>query len=186
MFLLGLNPLGPTDETVSGFLDPYVERYVNAEGLKSRASVVSRVAVLKMHLGERPVRELERVDVIEDFKSAYGKDRKLSSVNRTLGVLRHAINWGMGRSPAVFQRSPFSRFGVKIKTKAETRRDRRVLPDEEQRLLSRRQRSWTALTTYTPVLGCETGSSVRWKQAVVGGRCRSSATGTSSGTRIKS
>ena len=42
----------------------------------------------------------------------------------------------MGRSPAVFERSPFSRFGVKIKTKAETRRDRRVLPEEEQRLLA--------------------------------------------------
>jgi hypothetical protein len=77
---------------------------------------------------------VERVEVIEDFKLAYGKGRTVATVNRTLGVLRHAINWGMGRSPAVFQRSPFFRFGVKIKTKAETRRDRRVLADEEQRL----------------------------------------------------
>jgi integrase len=41
----------------------------------------------------------------------------------------------MGRSPAVFERSPFFRFGVKTKTKGETRRDRRILGDEEQRLL---------------------------------------------------
>jgi integrase len=123
-------------QTVSGFLDTYVERYVKAEGLKSEASVISRITALKGHFGARPVRDLERVDVIEDFKVAYGKGRKLSSVNRTLGVLRHAINWGMGRSPALFDKSPFSRFGVKIKTKGETRRDRRVMAEEEQRLLT--------------------------------------------------
>jgi integrase len=123
-------------DTVSVFLDLYADRYVRAERLKSAASVISRLGALKAHLGERPVRDLERVEVIEEFKIAFGKGRTIATVNRTLGVLRHAINWGMGRSPAVFERSPFFRFGVKIKTKGETRRDRRILPEEEERLLN--------------------------------------------------
>src|SRR5262245_7980939 len=55
--------------------------------------------------------------------------------NRTPGILRHAINWGRGRTPAIFTASPFHRFGVKIKTKVETKRDRRIAPDEERKLL---------------------------------------------------
>ena len=47
----------------------------------------------------------------------------------------HAINWGRGRTPPTFGGTPFHRFGVKIKTKVETKRDRRVSPDEERRLL---------------------------------------------------
>lgn len=52
-----------------------------------------------------------------------------------LGILRHAVNWGRGRTPPIFSASPFHRFGVKIKTKVETKRDRRVSADEERRLL---------------------------------------------------
>lgn len=42
----------------------------------------------------RPVGALERTETIEDFKSEYGKARSIAAVNRTLGILRHAINWG--------------------------------------------------------------------------------------------
>ncbi len=49
--------------------------------------------------------------------------------------MRHAINWGRGRTPAVFTATPFHRFGVKIKTKVETKRDRRIGADEERKLL---------------------------------------------------
>ena len=45
------------------------------------------------------------------------------------------MNWGRGRTPPIFMASPFHRFGVKIKTKGETKRDRRITPDEERRLL---------------------------------------------------
>ena len=61
--------------------------------------------------------------------------RSLAAVNRTLGILRHAMNWGRGRTPAIFVASPFHRLGVKIKTKGETKRDRRITPDEERKLL---------------------------------------------------
>ena len=113
-------------DTVSVFLDLYADRYVRAERLKSAASVMSRLGALKAHLGERPVRDLERVEVIEDFKVAFGKGRTIATVNRTLGVLRHAITGG-GRNACDFRCSPSFRFGVKIKTKGETKRDRRCV-----------------------------------------------------------
>jgi hypothetical protein len=84
-----------------------------------------------------PVSELERVDPIEDFKRSYGETKSTASVNRTLAILRHAINWGRGRTPPIFTTSPFHRFGVKIKTKGETKRDRRVGHDESARSRSR-------------------------------------------------
>jgi integrase len=122
--------------TVTRFLDQYCERYVLAESLRSAASIRSRLAALKMSLGTLPVSALERTDTIEDFKREYGQARSLAAVNRTLGILRHAMNWGRGRTPPVFVASPFHRFGVKIKTKGEAKRDRRIGPDEEQRLLA--------------------------------------------------
>jgi integrase len=83
-----------------------------------------------------PVLELERVDPIEDFKRLYAATKSTAAVNRTLAILRHAINWGRGRTPPVFSTSPFHRFGVRIKSKGETKRDRRITPEEEQNLLA--------------------------------------------------
>ncbi len=130
-------PTPPAAEgmTVADFLEQYYERYVVAESLRSVASIRSRLSALKEGLGTLPVNALERTDTIEDFKREYGKTRSLVAVNRTLGILRHAMNWGRGRTPAIFMASPFHRFGVKIKTKGETKRDRRITLDEERRLL---------------------------------------------------
>src|SRR5712692_5771302 len=46
-----------------------------------------------------------------------------------------AMNWGMAQTPPLFNKSPFHRFGVRLNKKAETTRDRRILRDEEKRLL---------------------------------------------------
>ena len=128
-------PPVPQGTTVADFLDQYYERYVVAESLRSVASIRSRLGALKDALGAVPVGALERTETIEDFKREYGKARSIAAVNRTLGILRHAINWGRGRTPPVFTVSPFHRFGVKIKTKVETKRDRRISADEERKLL---------------------------------------------------
>jgi integrase len=120
---------------VAEFLDQYYERYVVAESLRSVASIRSRLGSLKNALGNLAVTALERPETIEDFKHEYGKTRSVAAINRTLAILRHAINWGRGRTPAIFTASPFHRFGIKIKTKVETKRDRRVTPDEERTLL---------------------------------------------------
>jgi integrase len=131
-------PAPPTAEgmTVADFLDQYFDRYVVAESLRSVASIRSRIGALKAALGSLPVLALERIDPIEDFKREYAATKSSASVNRTLAILRHAINWGRGRTPAIFTTSPFHRFGVKIKTKTEAKRDRRITAEEERNLLT--------------------------------------------------
>jgi integrase len=148
-------PPVPEGTTVSHFLDQYFERYVVAESLRSVASIRSRLAALKDALGELPVAALERTETIEDFKREYGKARSIAAVNRTLGILRHAINWGRGRTPPLFTASPFHRFGVKIKTKVETKRDRRIAPEEERRLLDAADRLNCAEHAYAGAQMCD-------------------------------
>jgi hypothetical protein len=49
------------------------------------------------------------------------------------GVLRApAINWGRFQDPPLLPTSPFTRFGVNIKVRDETKRARRIHRDEEQ------------------------------------------------------
>lgn len=125
-------------QTVSEFLDDYLERRVLSQRLKSIASVRSRLNVLKEHLGTLPVTTLECADEINRFKSAssYADDNELASVHRVLEVLRTAINWGRAQSPPLVTQSPFHRFGVTMSKKEENVRDRRVHAAEEQALLT--------------------------------------------------
>src|SRR5687767_10426556 len=55
-----LNPTKPQDMTIGDFLDLYYDRYVVTEGLKSAATISSRLKALKSVLGSRPVRDLEQ------------------------------------------------------------------------------------------------------------------------------
>ena len=57
-------------------------------------------------------------------------------MNRALSTLRAAINWGRFQDPPYLATTPFQRFGVTIKTKEETKRDRRIGQQEEQALLA--------------------------------------------------
>jgi integrase len=122
---------------VAVFLDAYMERCVKPAGLRSINSVRSRVATLKEHLGQLPLSALEDADEINRFKtdSDYVDDVEIATVHRVLETLRAAMNWGMAQTPPLFNKSPFHRFGVRLNKKAETTRDRRLLRDEEKRLL---------------------------------------------------
>ena len=79
---------------------------------------------------------LEKPADISRFKAEYRQGRKVATVNRALGVLRAAINWGRFQDPPLLSTTPFHRFGVTIKARDETKRDRRIHRDEEQRLLA--------------------------------------------------
>ena len=127
--------------SVAEFLDLYRTRYVDEESLKSRASIVSRLNLLKRHIGHLAVKELEKPTTIEDFKHAY-RGRALATTNRVLAHLRHAIEWGMGRE--LLEKTPFHRHGIRIRTKGEVRRERRVGQAEERHLL------WAADKMNTP------------------------------------
>ena len=132
-----LPQIATTLDTVSAFLDAYMERCIKPAGLRSLRSIRSRIVVLKEHLGQLPVSALEDPDEINRFKSEseYAEDVEIATIHRVLETLRAAMNWGMAQTPPLFNKSPFHRFGVRLNKKAETMRDRRLPRDEEKRLL---------------------------------------------------
>src|SRR5262249_39767397 len=79
---------------VAGFLDAYFERHAKPAGLRSIATVRSRIKVLKQYFGELPIRSLEDPDVINGFKSSsdYADDVELATVHKVLATLRAAIH----------------------------------------------------------------------------------------------
>lgn len=79
---------------VSTFLDQYYTNYVEAEGLKSADTISGHIKALKATLGELPVSVLEKSADIARFKAEYRRGHEVATVNRALGVLRAAINWG--------------------------------------------------------------------------------------------
>jgi integrase len=107
-----------------------------AEGLRDPVTVKGRLKALKHALGELPVSALEKPHDILRFKAMYRKGRAIATVNRALATLRAAINWGRFQDPPYLTTTPFHRFGVNIKVKEETKRDRRVGVQEERALLA--------------------------------------------------
>jgi integrase len=122
--------------TVAEFLDRYYTNYVEAEGLRDPVTIKGRLKAIKETLGDLPVTALEKPAEVLRFKAAYRKGREVATVNRALSTLRAAINWGRFQDPPYLTTTPFHRFGVNIKTKEETKRDRRIGLQEEQALLS--------------------------------------------------
>jgi integrase len=122
--------------TVAEFLDRYYTSYVEAEGLRDPVTIRGRLKAIKETLGDLPVTALEKPAEVLRFKAAYRKGREVATVNRALSTLRAAINWGRFQDPPYLTTTPFHRFGVNIKTKEETKRDRRIGLQEEQALLA--------------------------------------------------
>ncbi|HEY8181253.1 MAG TPA: site-specific integrase, partial [Thermoanaerobaculia bacterium] len=122
--------------TVSDFLDSYFTNYVEAEGLRDSRTINSRIKAIKAVIGELPVVALEKSAEVLRFKATYRKGHEIATVNRALSTLRAAINWGRFQDPPYLTTTPFHRFGVNIKAKEETKRDRRIGSQEEQALLA--------------------------------------------------
>jgi integrase len=122
--------------TVANFLDRYYREYVQAEGLRSAVSIKSRLAALKASIGTLALSTLERPETVLRFKSEFRPGHEVATVNRALSALRAAINWGRFQDPPLLSTTPFHRFGVSIKAKEETKRDRRVGAEEERDLLT--------------------------------------------------
>jgi integrase len=118
--------------TVAELFSLYRQRYVEVERLKSRHTALSQLRVLTSELGQLPAKALERPDAIEDFK-ARCSGRAIAITNRYLARLRHVCNWAIGRE--LLNATPFHRRGLRIITKNEQRRDRRITEAEEQQLL---------------------------------------------------
>lgn len=125
-----------SDLTFGAFADTYVQRYVLLRGLRSRKDIELRLEILKdrwkgRRLADIAVGEIE--DLIQDLKA---KGRKPATVNRYLALLRHMMNWAVGRE--YVNRTPFRRGSQALISfeREDNRRIRRVSADEEQRLLA--------------------------------------------------
>ena len=117
--------------TVAELFTLYRRRYVDVERLKSRHTALSQLRILTAELGQLPTKALERPEAIEDFK-ARCSGRAIATTNRYLARLRHICNWAIGRD--LLSVTPFHRRGLRIVTKNERRRDRRISEQEEQQL----------------------------------------------------
>jgi integrase len=128
----------PADlQDVAGFLDAYFERHLRPAGIRSLDTAAGRLKVLKKYLGDLPVKALEEPAIVNRFKteSEYSRRVEISTLHKVLAILRAAIRWGQAQTPPLIDKSPFHRFGVRLNTKAETVRDRRIPREEEKRLL---------------------------------------------------
>ena len=127
------------------FTEVYKQRHVLAKGLALATTIDYRLKPLIERFGDRPIAEIRTAD-IEDFVADLKKprtvngiaERKLTpaSINRTLGLLRHMLNWAVGRE--YLDRTPFRR-GTEVLVRLEredNKRRRRVSEDEEAQLLA--------------------------------------------------
>src|SRR5262245_21486507 len=125
-------PVAQDVVTVADFLDRYFTNYVEAEGLRSVATIGAHIKALKASLGELAVTALEKPAHIGRFKAEHRRKHEVATVNRALGVLRAAINWGRFQDPPLLATTPFHRFGGSIQAKEETKGDRRIRREDGQ------------------------------------------------------
>ena len=142
----GLDPPRETSPlTFSKFADVYKQRHVLAKGLALADTIDYRLKPLIERFGDRPLSEIKTAD-IEDFLADLKKPRVVNSldgrtltpasINRTLGLLRHMLNWAVGRE--YLDRTPFRR-GTEVLIRLEredNKRRRRVSEEEETALLA--------------------------------------------------
>lgn len=158
--------------SVADFLDRYCTNYVEAEGLRDPVTIKGRLKAVKTVLGNEPVSVLEKAEPIQRFKASYRQGRAIATVNRALSAIRGAINWGRFQDPPLLMNSPFHRFGVTIRTKEETKRDRRIGPGEEKALLdaalavNSEEHKWAGESMHDRIIGaletcCRQGEMLR-------------------------
>jgi len=158
--------------TVSDFLDRYCKNYVEAEGLRDPVTIKGRLKAVKAVIGDEPVNMLEKTEPIQRFKASYRHGHAIATVNRALSTLRGAINWGRFQDPPLLMNSPFHRFGITIRTKEETKRDRRIGIEEEKALLdaalavSSEEHKWAGAAMHDRIIGaletcCRQGEMLR-------------------------
>jgi hypothetical protein len=178
----------PADlQRVAGVLDAYLERHLRPAGIRSLDTAAGRIKVLKQHIGDLPVKTLEEPAIINRFKteSEYSRRVEISTLHKVLSILRAAIRWGQAQTPPLIDKSPFHRFGVRLNTKAETVRDRRISREEEKRLLDAALAMNTWEHKYVGPL-MHDRISVRSSCVADSARCSSSRTSESIGTLTQS
>jgi integrase len=131
--------------TFGKFAEVYKQRHVLAKGLALSSTIDYRLKPLLERFGGRPITEIKTAD-IDDFVADLKQPRVVNglvgrrltpaSINRTLGLLRHMLNWAVGRE--YLDRTPFRR-GTEVLIRMEledNKRRRRISEEEEGALLT--------------------------------------------------
>jgi integrase len=138
-------PRDVTTLTFREFADIYKQRHVFAKGLAIGKTIDYRLRPLVDRFDDRALADLKTAD-IEDFiadlklpRTILGQaNRTLSpaSINRTIELLRHMMNWAVGRE--YLERTPFRRGTETLirKQHEDNQRRRRISEDEETSLLA--------------------------------------------------
>ncbi len=140
----GLEP--PADispMTFRKFAEVYTQRHVLAKGLALASTIGYRLKPLIQRFGERAIADIKTAD-IDDFVADLKQPRMVNgldgrrltpaSINRTLGLLRHMLNWAVGRE--YLEKTPFRRgTEVLIRMELEDNKRRRRLNEEEEAAL---------------------------------------------------
>jgi integrase len=132
--------------TLRQFAEIYKERHVFAKKLAIGKTIDYRLKPIIEYFGDRPVAAIRTADV-EDFIADLRKPRIAgrrktprvlapASINRTIEILRHMMNWAVGRE--YIDRTPFRRGTETLvrKLREDNQRRRRIAEDEEARLLT--------------------------------------------------
>jgi integrase len=131
--------------TFRAFSAIYKERHVIAKGLSRAGDFDWTIRPFMERFGHRALGEIKTADV-EDLMADLRKPRQLrlgtepkaptsATVNRQMDVLRHMMNWAVGRE--YIERSPFKRGSETLikKLREDNQRRRRVSPEEEAALI---------------------------------------------------
>jgi integrase len=132
--------------TFRQFAEIYKERHVFAKNLAIGKTIDYRLKPIIDYFGDRALAEIRMADV-EDFIADLRKPRIAgrrktprtlapASINRTIEILRHMMNWTVGRE--YIDRTPFRRGTETLirKLREDNQRRRRITEDEEARLLA--------------------------------------------------
>jgi integrase len=127
---------GPsTALTFDAFANLYQQRYVTDKQLRSAETIDYRLRLLRRRFGSRKLSEISLGD-IEDLRADLRTaGKKPATTNRYLALLRGMLNWAVLRGD--LDETPF-RKGLQAAVKLErenNRRDRRLSPEEEVKLL---------------------------------------------------
>jgi integrase len=126
-----VGPVNP-ESTIGDYIATYLSGHVDLAPARRRRTKYSACRGLTAVIGHMPLLDLETAQPAEAVRRHF-RHRALSTVNRYLAELRFITNWALSRQDIV--RSPFHKFGVRISTRDEVQRDRRVSDQEEARLL---------------------------------------------------
>ena len=139
-------PLETPMPTFRQFAEIHKERHVFAKKLAIGKTIDYRLRPIVEYLDDRALAEIRTADV-EDFIADLRKPHiagrlktprtlKPASINRTIEILRHMMNWAVGRE--YLDRTPFRRGTETLvrKVREDNQRRRRISEDEEAHLLA--------------------------------------------------